>query len=320
MSDSLNLSPLTDNMSEQPIPPTIQQLQQQVAELQAYLSSLQHQNQIQPPLKGIKVAPPDTFDGIQSQTDSFLSQLALYFTGKRRDFQDDQDKIIFALSYMKGGTAGPWAAEIVRQYQVGTPVYESWESFREDLLAAFGDPDPASTARFKMDQLKQGNHPVEEYVASFKALTSKTKYNDAAHVEKFERGLNSALVDKIYSLPEMPTTLAGWMAWATKLDRQWRQREARKKTVGSPPTPRQFKPITPPSRTPQAAKEPDVVPMEIDSGRKRIGPLICYKCRKPGHIARNCQSPVDIRVMDYEAIKALVKEDLKNQESQKEGF
>jgi hypothetical protein len=29
---------------------------------------------------------------------------------------------------------------------------------------------------------------------------------------------------------------------------------------------------------------------------------------------------VDIRVMDYEAIKALVKEDLKNQESQKEGF
>src|SRR3954452_25163544 len=96
----------------------------------------------------------------------------------------------------------------------------------KDLLVAFGDPDPSSTARFKMDQLKQGNHSAEEYVASFKALTSKTKYNDAAHVEKFEKGLNPALVDKIYSLPEMPVTLVQWITWATKLDRQWSQREA----------------------------------------------------------------------------------------------
>ena len=62
-----------------------------------------------------------------------------------------------------------------------------------------------------MDQLKQGNHSAEEYVASFKALTFKTKYNDAAHVEKFEKGLNPASVDKIYSLPEMPVTLAQWI-------------------------------------------------------------------------------------------------------------
>ena len=92
----------------------VEQLQQQIAEMQAYLSSLQPQTQTQPPSKEIKIAPSDVFDGIQSQTDSFLSQLALYFTGKRGDFQNDQDKIIFALSYMKGGTAGPWAAEIVR--------------------------------------------------------------------------------------------------------------------------------------------------------------------------------------------------------------
>ena len=60
--------------------------------------------------------------------------------------------------------------------------------------------------------------------------------------------------------------------------------------------------------------------MEIDSGRKRVGPLICYKCRKPGHIARNCRSSVDISAMDYEAIKALVMEDLKKEGSAKEGF
>ena len=31
--------------------------------------------------------------------------------------------------------------------------------------------------------------------------------NNTALVEKFENGLNSMLVDKIYNLPEMPVTL-----------------------------------------------------------------------------------------------------------------
>jgi hypothetical protein len=68
---------------------------------------------------------------------------------KRGDFQDDQNKINFALSYMKGGTAGPWAAEIVRQYQENPFVYKTWESFRKDLLVAFGDPDPSSTGQIQ---------------------------------------------------------------------------------------------------------------------------------------------------------------------------
>jgi hypothetical protein len=297
----------------------VQLLEQKVAELQKCLVDLQ-QLQVNPqlPVKGIKVAPPDVFDGSQSKADTFLSQLSLYFMGRRKEFEQDDDKIIFALSYMKGGTAGPWAAEVLRQCQASGPTYQNWEAFLKDFQAAFGDPDPASTARFKMDQLKQGNHSVEEYVASFKELTFKTQYNDAALVEKFEKGLHSALVDKIYSLAEMPSNLTEWIAWATKLDRQWRQREARKKVSNPPTISKTFKNFSPSVKLTQPIKEPAVVPMEIDSGRKRLGPLICYKCRKPGHIAKNCQSNVDISVMDYEAIKALVLEDLKKDSDKKD--
>ena len=109
-------------MSEEPIslpaisPPTVEQLQWQIAQLQSYLIALHPYLNSQSQSKGIKVALPDSFDGTQSKIDSFLSQLGLYFSGKKKEFQDDQDKIIFALSYMKGGTAGPWAAEVVRQY------------------------------------------------------------------------------------------------------------------------------------------------------------------------------------------------------------
>ena len=68
----------------------------------------------------------------------------------------------------------------------------------------------------------------DEYVAQFRTLKGDTGYNNAALVEKFEKSLNSTLVDKIYALPEMPCTLDGWILWALKLDRQWRQRLAKK--------------------------------------------------------------------------------------------
>src|SRR4029078_9634646 len=107
----------------------------------------------------------------------------------------------------------------------------TWEEFQAEIRKTFGDPNPASTARHKLSQLKQGSHTADEYVASFKELKGDTGYNDTALVEKFEQGLNSSLVDKIYALPEMPTTLEEWMSWAMRLDRQWRQREATKRAT-----------------------------------------------------------------------------------------
>ena len=86
-----------------------------------------------------------------------------------------------------------------------------------------------------MIQLRQGNHSADKYVASFKELKDDTRYNTAALIEKFEQGLNPVLADKIYPLPEMPTTLNSWISWAIKLNRQWRQREANKKLLGQFP-------------------------------------------------------------------------------------
>ena len=311
----------------------VQQLQQQVAEMQQMQQQMQRyiitleskipEHSTKPPTttKGLKVATPEVFDGTLSKANTFLNQLSLYFLGRRDDFKDDNNKIIFALSYMKGGTAGPWADEAVRQFQdtTSTTSFTTWESFVKGFKEAFGDPDPAYTARHKMDQLKQGNQTAEEYAASFKELSIHTGYNDAAHMEKFEKGLNSSLVDKIYSLPEMPTSLKGWIDWSTKLDRQWRQREARKKEVSRstllPRPPKNFIP----SKAPQA-REPDVVPMEVDSGRKRIGPITYFKYGKQGHIARNCKIPPQINSAEYANLVSMIKEELAEKNSQKEDF
>jgi hypothetical protein len=204
---------------------------------------------------GLKVASPDVFDGTVSKSSAFLNQLSLYFKGKKITSNDD--KITITLSYMKGGTVGPWVKDMTERLVTDEEL--SWATFIKEFKGSSGDPNPAGTARRKMDLLKQGTHTADEYVASFNELKKDTGYNDAALVDKFEKGLNSVLVDKIYSLPDMPTTLKDWIKWTTKLDRQWRQKDAQKKLAVTS-IPRQassgIKPLSKPSLPPPRITQP----------------------------------------------------------------
>jgi hypothetical protein len=270
----------------------------------------------------LKTNPPAIFNGDIHKSNDFLTQLNLYLAGKAIDNADQ--KISIALSYMQGETVNPWVRRMA--LKLGTGL--TWEDFMKEFKATYSDPNPKATAIHKMSLLEQGTHSVDEYVATFRSLQDDTGFNDPALLDYFKKGLNSSLVDNIYKLRPMPETLDDWVKEATALDRQWRQRQAEKKLKTSTPKPTTTtKPISPlvrftqtdaPIITPpptQAFKEPDVVPMEIDSGWKRVNPKICFKCRKPGHIARNCSSSVNINNMDYDTLKAHMKAELEKEAS-----
>src|SRR5260221_10858969 len=94
----------------------IAQLTAQVAALQAQLA---HCSQSPPPpqpsaapvptLKPPKVATPSPFSGTQDDLDCFKAECSLYLGMRHSEFPDEHSNILFVLSYMKGGTAGPWA-------------------------------------------------------------------------------------------------------------------------------------------------------------------------------------------------------------------
>ncbi len=99
----------------------INQLTAQVAALQAQLA---HHSQSPPPPqpsaapipapKLPKVASPTPFSGTQDDLDCFKAECALY-SMRSTKFMDKWSSVLFVLSYMKGGSAGPWVTQKINR-------------------------------------------------------------------------------------------------------------------------------------------------------------------------------------------------------------
>ncbi len=150
----------------------INQLTAHVAAIQAQLA---HHSQ-SPPLpqpsaaptpapKLPKVATPTPFSSAQDNLDHFKAECSLYLSTRSTEFTDEQSSILFILSYMKGGSAGPWAAQkINRILDAANPAETMWVEFTIELNEMFMDLNCQATARRKLATLCQGNSSVEELI------------------------------------------------------------------------------------------------------------------------------------------------------------
>ncbi len=63
------------------------------------------------------------------------------------EFPDEQNSILFVLSYMKGGSTGPWATQKINSIlNVVGPVEPTWVEFMVELDEMFMDPNCQVTA------------------------------------------------------------------------------------------------------------------------------------------------------------------------------
>ena len=63
------------------------------------------------PTRSAKAADPEPFDGNQDQTKEFVRAVWIAVTMQADTFADERMKILYALSFMCGGTAQVWAGE-----------------------------------------------------------------------------------------------------------------------------------------------------------------------------------------------------------------
>src|SRR5271156_3980662 len=224
---------LTEDQNYLPTPPIFMADPQEllrdalarIAALELQLAESRPATPLAPPVtprtRGPKIAVPSEFNGDRANTETFLRQVLLYLLARPYEFADDDTRVMFAMSYMKDGTAGLWADRKVDQYQLGKPI-PSWTEFIAQLRDTFGDPDRAGSAGLRMGNLSQGSKSADEYVQEFREVANLTLYNDEVHIDHFQQGLNHSLVEKIYSLPHMPADLEAWYKWVSKLDNQAR--------------------------------------------------------------------------------------------------
>ena len=126
------------------MPPHVMTVEEKIQELENRILAL---TTISSPDTRIKARTPDEFDGTPSKFNTFKQQLYLYYGARPKDFLTVQPKVIFALSYMRGGTAGPWAEmtiEKISDWGCAHPtlfMFGTYDKFQDQLEARFGEKD-----------------------------------------------------------------------------------------------------------------------------------------------------------------------------------
>src|SRR5258706_11753011 len=174
----------------------ITQLTAQIAALQAQLTCCsqsppppQPSVAPPPPPKPPKVSTPSPFSGAQDDLDCFKAKCSLYLSMRQSEFPDERSNALFILSYMKGGSAGPWATQKINSILFDTQEV-TWAGFIEELNEMFADPNRQATARRKLATLHQGDSSVEELIREFEIHGPISGLGNMGLVDHFEQAIH----------------------------------------------------------------------------------------------------------------------------------
>ncbi|KAK1217600.1 hypothetical protein PQX77_019749 [Marasmius sp. AFHP31] len=110
---------------------------------------------------------------------------------------DNRRTIQSALLFCKGGKAGCWVANYLKQINtsmtnesVAFPFEGRWETFKKQFKVRFGSANEKADAIRELEQMKQGNKAVTLYCQDFRDAGAKTSLSDTYLMICFRSGLN----------------------------------------------------------------------------------------------------------------------------------
>src|SRR5258706_541513 len=130
--------------------------------------------------------------------DHFKAECSLCLSMRHSKFLDECSNILFVLSYMKGGTTGPWATQRINSILYPSEAEEvTWAGVVSELYKMFEDPNCQAPARRKLTTLHQGDSSVEELIQEFKIHGPISRLCNRGHIAKVCEGPHAQNVQNV---------------------------------------------------------------------------------------------------------------------------
>jgi hypothetical protein len=147
------------------------------------------------------------FNGDRQKEKGFINACQAYFRLRPDQFQNDQTKIQWAMTYMNQGRAQKWVNRLYHweavPANIGNPHFVDWDDFCSCFRTEFFPlhSDAAATNRLVGTAYFQGHQTVDDYLDDFQDLISDFGYTDLKTiVVKFQRGLSPLIADAVATM------------------------------------------------------------------------------------------------------------------------
>src|SRR5882724_4542962 len=127
-----------------------------------------------------RLCEPNPFNGSDLfKLRTFILQCKLNFQDQKDQFENKEDKVNYALSYLKGLALDCFKPALLG---INDPIWIlDFELFIEELETNFGTFDPEGEAKAKLEQLcMHENHQATKYFIKFQQLTTHVRWGNAA--------------------------------------------------------------------------------------------------------------------------------------------
>jgi hypothetical protein len=247
----------------------------------------------------LKAALPADFSGEPADAMRWIKAIKAYFVLNATIYSTDDAQIMTALNKMSKGRgvsySEMWYDRMADPNVL--PSEKTFAKFQENFELMFFPFDTQATSRYELSKLTQNSFKrpdgiyddgFQKYITDFQNLSSKAQISDERTLcDQFSVGLDSQITTMILSMSSPPTTLIKWVEQAKTFHAQ-KMRILVLKKGRIPPS--SF------SHTPRNQRDPDA--MDVDAvtlskltpteRAKCIKEGRCFRCRKTGHNATNC--------------------------------
>ena len=252
--------------------------------------------------RSVKLNLPKAFDGNRDKFRKFLQTAEIYLSINKKVYDNDLKKIGCILSFMTEGQAQAWADQFVEEAQIQNPGPNldlgTNEEFVKILKATFSAYDSPGDALNKIKNLHiKYDDNIDKHIMTFATLLSKSRLDkkSAVIVDIFRETRPVKLQSKIMNLETPPTGLDGWYKWAKKINNtaKWTrvilgktQQNSKTNKTGTGPRYCFLQWECNPNTM-------DIDALHLEERGKLMKEGKCFRCRKTGHLVKDCPDKGD---------------------------